>query len=91
MSTRHQPGDIEKLNGNRSPSLNTGAVIRLAAIGNTEPGACAGDLEIPNCSLWVDGCKREVADLGAGIGQAATKNSAQVAFITSRPSPIQRG
>ena len=57
MGARNEACDIEELNWDRSFALHAGAVVRFTSIRYVEASAGAGDLEIADASLWVDGCE----------------------------------
>jgi hypothetical protein len=56
----NETGDIEQFYGDGSSAFDAGAIIRLAAVGEVEARAGAGDLEVADCALGVDG--RESGD-----------------------------
>jgi hypothetical protein len=56
----NETGDIEQFYGDGSSAFDTGAIVGFAAVGEIEARAGAGDLEVADCALGVDG--RESGD-----------------------------
>lgn len=57
MCAWHETSDIEEFDGNGAAAVDAGAIVRFAAVGCTDAGACAGDLEVTDGALGVDSCE----------------------------------
>ena len=55
MCPRHEARDIEQLYWHAAGAIDAGAVIRLAPCLQPVSRTGAGDLEIANGALWIDG------------------------------------
>jgi hypothetical protein len=65
----NETGDIEKFYGDGSSAFDTATVVGLAAVREVKACAGAGDLEIADCALGIDG--RESADMASGCDVAS--------------------
>ena len=63
MGAGDEASDIEELDRDGTPARDAGAVVRFATVGEIEAGAGTGNLEVADCSLWVDGCETRMGDV----------------------------
>ena len=59
MCPGYQTSDVEKFDGDGAPAVDARAVVGTTFVSYGEAGASAGDLEVTNCALGVDGCEAE--------------------------------
>ena len=85
MSARDKTCDIEKLDGNRAPAIDTGAVIRFAAVGEVVARTSAFDLEIADRPLGVDGCEAAETNAQSGALQTACRRSCSLREVAYAP------
>lgn len=57
MRPRHEPGHVQELDGHATAPGDAGAVIGCASGLQGEAGAGAGDLQVADGALGVDGCE----------------------------------
>jgi hypothetical protein len=70
MCAWDETGDIEEFYGDGSPAFDAGAVVGFAAVGDIEAGAGAGNLEVADGALRVDGRKSRDTELGYALARA---------------------
>lgn len=69
MCTRNETCDIEQLDRDRTSTSEARAIVRFAAFRKVVTCTGAVDLEVPNCSVGIDGCKAGRALVQDALGR----------------------